>query len=278
MTLRPEIRPAYHHLAIDCLYKSPLLQNKLRDVLAQQRSFPVIVSGDIKQAFLQIRVRESERDTLRFHWSSVPVTYRLTRVLFGLAPSPFLLWGVLEHHLRSWSKKNPDEVERLRRSLYVDDILTGGKDVTQARLRKSTATEIINDAKFELRKWNSNVPELEDERRTPDDDQSFAKQQLQVLPNQSKLLGLKWNKSTDNISVEFLECTSATTKRGLLGTLAKIYDPLGLASPTTLRGKLIYRGVCSSKSARMLTSHIKSNNDGINSLIPSQKLQARQDL
>jgi hypothetical protein len=235
----------------DCLYTGPALQNKLWDVLVQQRSFPVIVSGDIKQAFLQIRVRESERDALRFHWSSDPdsetVTYRFTRVLFGLAPSPFLLGGVLEHHLSSWSKKYPDEVERLRRSLYVDDILTGGKDVTQAQLRKSTAVEIMDDAKFELHKWNSNVPELEDEHSAPSDDQSFAKQQLQVLPNQSKLLGLKWNKSTDTISVEFPERTPVTTKRGLLATLAKIYDPLGLVSPVTLQGKLIYRDVCDSK-------------------------------
>ena len=228
----------------------PTLQNKLWDVLVQQRSFPVIVSGNIKQAFLQIRVRESERDALRFHWSSDPdsetVTYRFTRVLFGLAPSLFLLGGVLEHHLSSWSKKYPYEVERLRSSLYVDDILLGSKDVMQAQLRKSTAVEIMDDAKFELHKWNSNVPELEDEHSAPSDDQSFAKQQLQVLPNQSKLLGLKWNKSTDTISVEFPERTPVTTKRGLLATLAKIYDPLGLVSPVTLQGKLIYRDICHS--------------------------------
>jgi hypothetical protein len=48
----------------DCLYTGPALQNKLWDVLVQQRSFPVLVSGDIKQAFLQIRVRECERDAL----------------------------------------------------------------------------------------------------------------------------------------------------------------------------------------------------------------------
>ena len=125
-------------------------------MLVQQRSFPVIISSDIKQAFLQIRVRKSERNALRLYWSSAPdleiVTYRFTRVLFGLAPSPFLLGGVLEHRLSSWSKKYRDEVERLRCSLYVDDILTGGKDITQARLLKSTATEIMNDAKFELHK------------------------------------------------------------------------------------------------------------------------------
>ena len=77
----------------DCLYTGPTLQNKLWDVLFQQRIYPVIVSGDIKQAFLQIRVKQSERDALRFHWRSDAEarieTYRFTRVLFGLAPSPF---------------------------------------------------------------------------------------------------------------------------------------------------------------------------------------------
>ena len=79
----------------DCLHPGPALQNKLWDVLIQQRGFPVVLAGDIKKAFLQIRIHESERDFLRFHWQadseSEVQTYRFTRVLFRLAPSPFLL-------------------------------------------------------------------------------------------------------------------------------------------------------------------------------------------
>ena len=56
-------------------------------------------------------------------------TYRFTRVLFGLAPSPFLLGGVLEYHLDSWAQRYPEEAEWLRRSFYVDDLLTGCQDV-----------------------------------------------------------------------------------------------------------------------------------------------------
>ena len=117
----------------DCLYPGPVLQNKLWDILIQQRGYPVILAGDIKEAFLQIRIHESERDALHFLWRadahSEIETYRFTRVLFGLAPSPFLLGGVLEYHLNSWAKKYPEEVERLRRSFYVDDLLTGGQNV-----------------------------------------------------------------------------------------------------------------------------------------------------
>ena len=119
----------------------------------------------------------------------------------------------------------------------------------QAKLRKSSAIEIMDDAKLELHKWNSNVAELEDNSTAANDEQSFAKQQLQVLPSESKLLGLKWNKSTDTISVEFPEQTPITTKRGVLATLAKIYDPLGLVSPITLHRKLIYRDVCDLKAS-----------------------------
>ena len=35
-----------------------------------------------------------------------------------------------------------------------------------------------------------------------------------------------------------------TTKRGMLSQLASIYDPLGLASPTSLIGEQLYRDIC----------------------------------
>ena len=79
----------------DCLNAGPLLQNKLWDVLVRQRCYPVAVTGDLKKAFLQVRIRELDRDALRFHWKnnehSPLETLRFTRALFGLACSPFLL-------------------------------------------------------------------------------------------------------------------------------------------------------------------------------------------
>ena len=40
------------------------------------------------------------------------------------------------------------------------------------------------------------------------------------------------------------------TKRGVLCKLVKVYDPLGLVSPVTLEGKLIFRDVCDEKQPR----------------------------
>lgn len=87
----------------ECLYPGPPLQNKLWDILVRQRAYPIAETADIQKAFLQIRIRECERDALRFHWRKSELgkleILRFTRALFGLAPSPFLLGGVIEAHL-----------------------------------------------------------------------------------------------------------------------------------------------------------------------------------
>ena len=103
----------------DCLYPGPALQNKLWDVLIQQRAYPVVLAGEIKKAFLQIRIHESERDALRFHWqadlNSDVQTYRFTRVLFGLAPHLFHLAEFLNvistPGLRNTRKRQSDYAE-----------------------------------------------------------------------------------------------------------------------------------------------------------------------
>ena len=229
----------------ECLNPGPPIQNKLWDVLVQQRAYPVVVAADIRKAFLQIRIRENERDSLRFHWQKEPHSeievLRFTRALFGLISSPFLLAGVLECHFDAWEEKYPDLIRDFRRSLYVDDLLTGGQTVLEARTRKEKSIEVLDDATFQLHKWHSNVEELErdGDQSQNHDEHSFAKQQFGVQPSETKMLGLKWNKVEDTLSINIPEDEHLVTRRGILGKLAKIYDPLGLVSPLTLEGKLV---------------------------------------
>ena len=80
----------------ECFNPRPPLQNQLWNVLVCARFHPVAIAGDIKQAFLQVRIREEDRDALRFHWlkdlnSQTVEALRFTRALFGLTCSPFLL-------------------------------------------------------------------------------------------------------------------------------------------------------------------------------------------
>ena len=169
----------------ECLNTGPPLQNKLWSVLVRGRFNPVAITGDIKKAFLQVRIRPEERDALRFHWlknveSKEVETLRFTRALFGLGPSPFLLAGVIEQHLDAWSHKQPKIVREIKKSLYVDDLISGGSTTSKAREMKIAATEIFADAAFELHKWHSNVPELAPIETDQSADQTFAKQQLGI--------------------------------------------------------------------------------------------------
>ena len=165
------------------------------------------MTGDIRQAFLQIRMRESERDALRLHWQTNEdkeiQIYRFTRALFGLAPSPFLLNGVLQVHLDTWEKERPEVVAELRKSLYVDDLVSGGLTTQQAQKNKQESTVILHDATFQLHKWNSNHRVLEDSTNAGSENemQTYAKQQLDNKAEGSKMLGLKWDKQRDTLKV-----------------------------------------------------------------------------
>ena len=116
----------------ECLEVGPPLQNQLWSVMIRNRFYPVAIAGDLKQAFLQIRVRGADRDSLRFHWlkdlrSKQVETLRFTRVLFGLAPYPFLLAAVIKEHLQRYKSVNPKLVEEIESSMYVGDLITGGE-------------------------------------------------------------------------------------------------------------------------------------------------------
>ena len=52
----------------DCLHVDPPLYNKLWSVLVRGPFNPVAVSGDLQKAFLQVRIKEADRDAMRLHW------------------------------------------------------------------------------------------------------------------------------------------------------------------------------------------------------------------
>lgn len=156
--------------------------------------------------------------------------------------------SLIAHHLELWESRKPEVVAELRKSLYVDDLISGGTTLKKAQQMKQEATEIFRDATFTLHKWYSNTPELEELKENASGGQTFTKQQTGTPSvGDCSLLGLLWKKDVDKISVSIPTEKATTTKRGILQKLAKTYDPLGLASPLTLQGKMVYREVCETK-------------------------------
>ena len=90
----------------DYLETGPPLQNSTWDTLVRSRFKPILLCGDIKKAFLQIRIRGCERNVLRFHWVNKCDTNRVeinmfTRLLFELPQFQFILEATLKAHFHN---------------------------------------------------------------------------------------------------------------------------------------------------------------------------------
>ena len=100
-----------------------------------------------------------------------------------------------------------------------------------------------------MHKWHSNVKELESAVSEPVsiEEETYVKEQLNASRREgATLLGLPWDKENDTIGVSFPQ-KADPSKRGILSRVARIYDLLGLASPISLGGKLLYRDGCDAK-------------------------------
>ena len=109
----------------------------------------------------------------------------------------------------------------------MDDLISGGKTVAETENLKKSCVTIFGTARFELHKWHSNDPALETEtNQVKATEPSYVEDQLRVEPGDTTLLGVPWDKENDTIKVNFPDRSNEVTKRGVLGKIAKIYDPL----------------------------------------------------
>ncbi|KAL9955947.1 hypothetical protein ACROYT_G037353 [Oculina patagonica] len=258
----------------DCLHVGPALSPLLFDILIRFREKRVALVGDIEKEFLNIVVNERDRDCLRFLWvKSVdseqldPVVYRFCRVVFGVNCSPFLLNATLQYHLDSFTEIDPEFVRIMKKSFYVDDLVTGQKTTQEAGELYGKAKTRLAIGGFKLRKWLTNSEvlrakitqrELRGEsnvdKQIESADESYAKATLgaKVGTKNEKVLGQSWNCASDTFVFELSEMVEKAdglpaTKRNILKVIAGMYDPLGLLSPVLVSMKVLFQELCVSK-------------------------------
>ena len=109
----------------DCLHVGPKFHQKIFEILVRFRSYRYAFIADIEKDFLMISVAPSDRDVLRFLWvrsieEQVPqiIILRYTRVVFGVACSPFLLNATVHHHVERYIDSIAAVAEKLLQSIY----------------------------------------------------------------------------------------------------------------------------------------------------------------
>ena len=103
----------------ECVYIGPSMVPAFLNLLLRFRTFKVGLAADIEKAFLKIRVKEEQRDLLRFLWvknwkdeDPEIVVFRFKMVLFGMSCSPFCLNATLDYHTRTYYKESTEMAEK----------------------------------------------------------------------------------------------------------------------------------------------------------------------
>ena len=250
----------------DSLETGPSLQPLLFDILLCNRFRRFCITGDVKKAFLQIRVQECDRDAQRILWYNNLrdrriTNYRYTRVIFGATSSLYILGATLEKHLETYRHTMDATVQMLKEDTYVDDI-QGGGDLEEDVVRfKTEATTIMGEAGFELHKWHSNAPEVNDDTKEAEQIHLCICESAVCIGNETlnetKILGLSWDKSQDIMTVSLEPCTKVMepiTKRKIIAATNGVYDVLGWISPVLITEKLIFGEICLQKKTLGRTS------------------------
>ena len=195
-------------------------------------------------------------------------TFRFTRCVFGVSPSPFHLMATIKFHTDKYMNEFPEIVAELQKSLYVDDFTSGADEVDEGYALFGGARRILKEGGFNLRKFATNSRELlakleadvahKDLFSSSKGDgltYSEVTQQSIELPkgvDEQKTLGIIWNKDIDSLVFRFDAFLEAAvdiplTKRGLLRLTARVYDPLGLIGPILVLLKSEFQSVCKTK-------------------------------
>ena len=141
----------------------------------------------------------------------------------------------------------------------LSHVQSGGEDEDKLLKFKTEATEIMKEGGFQLHKWHSNAPGIEeldtDTNLNSDhsgESSTYAKQAVGTKPNETKILETAWKKDEDQLSFNLARCLGREeegplTKRKMLSTINCIFDLLGIVSPFVIVGKILYSQVCLKK-------------------------------
>ena len=178
--------------------------------------------------------------------------------------------------------------EAYRHNFYVDDCLRAGRNEYELAENAGELVTACARGGFSLTKFVSNSPSLLSRLK-----QSFTNIVIEPFPSISDALGIKWDIARDILEVKVAIRLSTVTKRTLLAGIASVYDPLGIAGPLLLPGRLILQDCCRNASGwddlvpEEMTVSVKEWLDNLTkmdsvsiprSLVPMVSAQAKYEL
>lgn len=239
----------------DHLLRGPDLTNTLVGVLCRFWKGKVAIMCDVEHMFHQFHVAPKDRDYLRFLWwengimEAPPSVYRMKVHLFGAASSPGCANFGLKHLVaRGEGKFDQATVKFIQRNFYVDDGLASVDSEAEAIQLVEEARELCKIGKLRLHKFITNSKKVI--ATIPREECSEGATVLDLDLGQSKIeraLGVHWCVASDMFYYTALVKENPYTRRGVLSTVASIFDPLGFVAPFILVEKRTLQRMCRDK-------------------------------
>ena len=242
------------HSLNDTLLVGPTLYPTITDILLLFRSYPIAISGDISKMYRAVEMAPGDRDLHRFVWradhTSQLADYRMTRVTFGVAASPFAAVRALQQTAADFGHDYILATPHVYESFYVYDCLAGAQTPQEAITLHLQLRSLLLKGGYDLRKWRSNSKDVLD--AIPKD--LHEPSQTKLLSDDSttqhpKALGMYWDASNmywDASNDVFFVSTGTlthqtTTKRSIVSDIARTFDVLGWLAPTTVTMKILFQ-------------------------------------
>ncbi|XP_065087291.1 uncharacterized protein LOC135709030 [Ochlerotatus camptorhynchus] len=227
----------------DALLVGPVVQDELLAIILRFMTFSVAIVADVEKMYRQILLHLLDCPFQYILWrfsKSQPIqVYQLLTVTYGLAPSSFLATRTLLQLAEDEGPAYPLALPVLRKGFYVNDCVAGAQTIEEAIKLRKELDDLLRKGGFILRKWASNKLEV---LRGLSQDQIGTQSIVSFTPQESlKTLGIVWEPEADKLRFDskVTHPDKPATKTSMLSSISQLFDPLGLAAPIVVRGKML---------------------------------------
>ncbi|XP_075151048.1 uncharacterized protein LOC142225157 [Haematobia irritans] len=231
----------------DNLFAGPILQQDLVLQILKWRFFKYVYSADVTKMYRQILLDRNQTKYQRILFRKSPTDpledFELLTVTFGVNCAPFLAIRTLLQLAEDVADTYPLASKIIRENLYVDDVLAGAHTVEDAIKSRKELILALDSAGFQLMKWSSNnhnvIQDLPSEQVLPLNWLDLSED------SSTKTLGVRWNISGDYFTFNqpTMDVRQNYTKREVLSSIAKLFDPCGWLAPAIVIAKLVMQQI-----------------------------------
>ncbi|GFS64474.1 uncharacterized protein TNCV_3956221 [Trichonephila clavipes] len=214
-------------------FNGGLVQEDLFSIMLHFRKHKYAFTTDIEKMFRMINIHPEQTCLQRILWKKgmgEPIKmYELTTVTYGTVSVPYLATRTLKQLAMYEANNFPLAAPVVMSDCYMDDILSGSESIEEVIDLQHQLIGMFKTAGMHLHKWCGNLPEIT----------SNLQEYAFLESDETKALVIIRNPKLDCFLFRIQQQRlTSFTKRMVLSTIARIFDPLGLLGPIITWAKI----------------------------------------